>query len=112
MIGSGGREHALAWRLAQSPRVSRVYVAPGNAGTAREDGLFNADITDIAQLVKPAQDEGIETTVVGPEGPLPPGVVEAFPPTEGRLPGRSSGRHPGIPRTERRRRPCPGRSDR
>ena len=78
VIGSGGREHAIAWRLAQSPKVSRVYVAPGNAGTAREDGLYNVDITAIPDLVKFAQDEGIETTVVGPEGPLAAGVVDAF----------------------------------
>src|SRR5215467_7098907 len=78
VIGSGGREHAIAWRLAQSPRVSRVHVAPGNAGTAREDGLFNVDITDISQLVKFAKAEGIETTVVGPEGPLSLGIVDAF----------------------------------
>ena len=78
VIGSGGREHAIAWRLAQSPKVSRVYVAPGNAGTAREDGLFNVDITDTSALVKFAKDEGIETTVVGPEGPLAAGVVDAF----------------------------------
>ena len=78
VIGSGGREHAIAWRLAQSPKVSRVYVAPGNAGTAREDGLFNVNITGIPELVKFAQDEGIETTVVGPEGPLAAGVVDAF----------------------------------
>ena len=78
VIGSGGREHAIAWRLAHSPRVSRVYVAPGNAGTAREDGLFNVDITSIPELVKFAKFEGIETTVVGPEGPLAAGVVDAF----------------------------------
>src|SRR5205085_9789580 len=78
VIGSGGREHALAWRLAQSPRVSRVYVAPGNAGTAQEDGLFNVDISAIPDLVKFAQEEGIHTTVVGPEGPLAAGVVDAF----------------------------------
>jgi len=78
VIGSGGREHAIAWRLAQSPKVSRVYVAPGNAGTAREDGCFNVDITGIGDLVKFAKDEGIETTVVGPEGPLAAGVVDAF----------------------------------
>ena len=78
VIGSGGREHAMAWRLAQSPRVSRVYVAPGNAGTAREDGLFNVDVTAIPGLVKFAKDEGIEITVVGPEGPLAAGVVDAF----------------------------------
>ena len=78
VIGSGGREHAIAWRLAQSPKVSRVYVAPGNAGTAREDGLFNVDITAIPDLVKFAKDEAIHVTVVGPEGPLAAGVVDAF----------------------------------
>jgi phosphoribosylamine--glycine ligase len=78
VIGSGGREHALAWRLAQSPKVSRVYVAPGNAGTAREDGLFNVEITGIPELVRFAQDESIHATVVGPEGPLAAGVVDAF----------------------------------
>src|SRR5258708_79428 len=78
VIGSGGREHAIAWRLAQSPKVSRVYVAPGNAGTAREDGLFNVDITAIADLVEFARKEGIVATVVGPEGPLAAGVVDAF----------------------------------
>ena len=78
VIGSGGREHALAWRLAQNPRVSRVYVAPGNAGTAREDGLFNVAITAIADLVKFAQDEQIYLTVVGPEAPLAAGVVDTF----------------------------------
>jgi len=78
VIGSGGREHALAWRLVQSPRVSRVYVAPGNAGTAREDGLFNVEKTSIPDLVRFAQDEGIHATVVGPEGPLAAGMVDAF----------------------------------
>jgi len=78
VIGSGGREHAIAWRLAQSPKVSRVYVAPGNAGTALEDGLFNADITAIPDLIKFARKERIHATVVGPEGPLAAGVVDAF----------------------------------
>jgi phosphoribosylamine--glycine ligase len=78
VIGSGGREHAIAWRLAQSPKVSRVYVAPGNAGTAREDGLFNAGIEAIPELVKFAKREAIHATVVGPEGPLAAGVVDAF----------------------------------
>jgi phosphoribosylamine--glycine ligase len=55
VIGGGGREHAIAWRLAQSPRIGRVYVAPGNAGTAREDGLFNVPITDIGELVQLAR---------------------------------------------------------
>ena len=78
VIGSGGREHAMAWRLAQSPRVSRVYVAPGNAGTAREDGLFNVELTDIAKLVAFARAEAVHATVVGPEGPLAAGIVDAF----------------------------------
>ena len=69
VIGSGGREHAIAWRLAQSPRVSRVYVAPGNAGTAMEDGLLNVDITSIPELVEFAKDSGVHATIVGPEGP-------------------------------------------
>ncbi len=78
VIGGGGREHALAWRLAQSPRVARVYVAPGNAGTAREDGLFNVPFSSIPDLVEFAQRESIALTVVGPEAPLSEGVVDAF----------------------------------
>ena len=78
VIGSGGREHALAWRLAQSPRVSRVFVAPGNAGTAREDGLHNLDLNGIPELVRFAKADAIHATVVGPEGPLAAGVVDAF----------------------------------
>jgi phosphoribosylamine--glycine ligase len=80
VIGSGGHEHALAWKLKQSPRVGEVIVAPGNAGTAREPGVRNVAIavTDIAGLVKLAQDEGVELTVVGPEVPLVAGVVDAF----------------------------------
>ena len=78
VIGSGGREHALAWRLAQSPKVSRVFVAPGNAGTATEDGLYNLDLAAIPELVKFAKADGIHATVVGPEGPLADGVVDAF----------------------------------
>jgi phosphoribosylamine--glycine ligase len=78
VIGSGGREHALAWRLAQSAKVSRVYVAPGNAGTAREDGLYNVPIEKIPELVAFARREDIHATVVGPEGPLAAGVVDAF----------------------------------
>ena len=79
VIGSGGREHAIAWRLAQSPRVSRVFVAPGNAGTALEDGVANVDVQAIPDLVRYARDNGIHTTVVGPEGPLAEGVVTAWP---------------------------------
>jgi phosphoribosylamine--glycine ligase len=78
VIGSGGREHAIAWRLAQSPKVSRVYVAPGNGGTAHEDGLFNVDITSHEALVKFAREKKIHATIVGPEGPLAAGVVDAF----------------------------------
>ncbi len=78
VIGSGGREHAIAWKLAKSPKVSRVYVAPGNAGTAREDGLFNVELTAFPDLIKFARDEGIHATVVGPEGPLAAGIVDAF----------------------------------
>jgi phosphoribosylamine--glycine ligase len=78
VIGSGGREHALAWRIAQSRRVSRVYVAPGNAGTAREQGVENVALTKISQLVDFVQKNDISLTVVGPEAPLAEGVVDAF----------------------------------
>lgn len=78
VIGSGGREHALAWKLAQSPRATRVYVAPGNAGTALDPDMVNVPITTIAELVEFAQKEGIALTVVGPEAPLSQGVVNAF----------------------------------
>ncbi|MDP2110459.1 MAG: phosphoribosylamine--glycine ligase [Thiobacillus sp.] len=79
VIGSGGREHALAWKLAQSPRVSQVFVAPGNGGTATEDGLVNVPLTSIPSLVEfVRRDPGIAFTVVGPEAPLAAGVVDAF----------------------------------
>ena len=78
VIGSGGREHAIAWRLAQSPRVGRVYVAPGNAGTAKEDGLFNVPITAIDELAEFAKKEAVALTVVGPEAPLAAGIVDVF----------------------------------
>src|SRR3954470_16754864 len=78
VIGSGGREHALAWKLAQSPRVQKVYVAPGNAGTATEDGLENLELTNIEELVDFAKRNDIHLTVVGPEAPLSAGVVDAF----------------------------------
>ena len=78
VIGVGGREHALAWRLTQNPNVQCVYVAPGNAGTAHEDGLINVNITAIPDLLKFAQQEKIHLTVVGPEAPLAAGVVDAF----------------------------------
>ena len=78
VIGGGGREHALAWKFARSPRISKVYVAPGNAGTALEDGLANVDITDHAKLIEFAQHEQIAFTVVGPEAPLAAAVVDTF----------------------------------
>jgi len=78
VIGGGGREHALAWKLAQSPKVQRVYVAPGNGGTALDARLKNLPITDMAALRDWALDHKIELTVVGPEGPLAAGVVDDF----------------------------------
>ncbi|KHS67525.1 phosphoribosylamine--glycine ligase [Pectobacterium brasiliense] len=80
VIGNGGREHALAWKAAQSPLAKRVYVAPGNAGTALEAALTNVDIaaTDIPALVAFAQENHIDLTIVGPETPLVLGVVDAF----------------------------------
>ena len=78
MIGGGGREHALAWKLAQSPRVQGVFVAPGNAGTAREPRLKNVAITDLEALAQFAVDEKVDLTVVGPEAALAAGAVDLF----------------------------------
>jgi phosphoribosylamine--glycine ligase len=80
VIGNGGREHALAWKLAQSARVEQVLVAPGNAGTAREGKCRNVEVaaTDIEALLQLAKAEGVGLTVVGPEAPLVKGVVDAF----------------------------------
>ena len=78
VIGGGGREHAMAWKIAQSPRVSKVYVAPGNAGTALEPELTNVARTSIPELVAFALAERVALTVVGPEAPLAAGVVDAF----------------------------------
>lgn len=78
VIGGGGREHALAWKLAQADGVQQVFVAPGNAGTARDPALTNLDITDKAALRAWAQGQGIALTVVGPEAPLAAGVVDEF----------------------------------
>lgn len=80
VVGNGGREHALAWRIAASPQVSAVYVAPGNAGTAHEPGVSNLPIaaTDIEGLRAAALDLGIDLTVVGPEAPLAAGIVDTF----------------------------------
>jgi phosphoribosylamine---glycine ligase len=78
VVGSGGREHALAWKLAQSPRVTAVYVAPGNGGTARQERVHNVDITDLDALADFAEREQIAFTVVGPEAPLAAGIVNRF----------------------------------
>jgi len=78
VIGGGGREHALAWKLAQSPKVQQVYVAPGNGGTARDKNLVNVSISDVVQLREWAQANQIGLTVVGPEAPLAAGVVDEF----------------------------------
>ncbi len=78
VIGSGGREHALAWKIAQNKEVSRVYVAPGNAGTATNLDMQNVPITDINVLLAFAQKEQIQLTIVGPEAPLSQGVVDLF----------------------------------
>ncbi|MBL8475646.1 MAG: phosphoribosylamine--glycine ligase [Methyloversatilis sp.] len=78
VIGSGGREHAIAWKLSQSPRVQKVYVAPGNAGTALEPGLENLPITDFTELINFVEGENIAFTVVGPEAALAAGVVDCF----------------------------------
>jgi phosphoribosylamine---glycine ligase len=78
VIGGGGREHALAWKLKQSPRVAQVFVAPGNGGTARNADLINLAITDVKALREWAQANAIALTVVGPEAPLAAGVVDEF----------------------------------
>src|SRR6187551_3986490 len=80
IIGGGGREHALAWKCAQSPRVAEVLVAPGNAGTATEPRVRNVDVAaeDVAGLVALAKAEKVGLTIIGPEGPLVIGVVDAF----------------------------------
>jgi phosphoribosylamine---glycine ligase len=80
VIGGGGREHALAWKCAQSPRVDRVFVAPGNAGTALEPKVRNVDIAagDITALLEFAERENVDLTIVGPEAPLVAGIVDRF----------------------------------
>jgi phosphoribosylamine--glycine ligase len=78
VVGSGGREHALAWKLAQSERIQMIYVAPGNGGTERDPRLVNVDITDPAQLADFVQAEHIALTLVGPEVPLAAGIVNIF----------------------------------
>ena len=78
IVGGGGREHALAWKVAQSPRVARVFVAPGNAGTGAEPNVVNVPITSLPALVEFAKTRPIALTIVGPEAPLAAGIVDAF----------------------------------
>jgi phosphoribosylamine--glycine ligase len=78
IVGSGGREHAMAWKLAQSPKLQQVYVAPGNGGTAKDKNFVNVPITDLAMLRQWALDNGISLTLVGPEAPLAAGIVDDF----------------------------------
>ncbi len=78
VVGAGGREHALAWKLAQSPRAPRVFVAPGNAGTAREQNVTNVALSETTDLIAFARREQVAFTVVGPEAPLAAGIVDAF----------------------------------
>ncbi len=78
IIGGGGREHALAWKISQSPTVKKIYVAPGNGGTDLDKNIENIDITDIQDLISFAIKQKIDLTVVGPEAPLAVGIVDAF----------------------------------
>ena len=78
VIGGGGREHALAWKVTQNKEISRVYVAPGNAGTATNPDMMNVPITKVDELVEFAKKEQVYLTIVGPEAPLSQGVVDAF----------------------------------
>src|SRR3954451_3990667 len=78
VVGKGGREHALVWKLAQSPRVERVFCAPGNAGTAQDGANVPIETTDFERLIRFAKKEEIGLTVVGPEEPLAVGIVDVF----------------------------------
>ena len=78
VVGGGGREHAMAWKLAQSPKIQQVFVAPGNGGTAKDSQLINVPITDVKQLRQWAIEQGIGLTLVGPEAPLAAGIVDDF----------------------------------
>src|SRR6266700_3212495 len=78
VLGKGGREHALVWKLAQSPRVERVFCAPGNAGTSEDGVNLPLETDDFDKLVRFAKKEGVGLTVVGPEEPLSRGIVDHF----------------------------------
>ena len=78
LVGSGGREHAIAWKLAKSEKVSKIFVAPGNGGTAIENKCENINITDIDELVVFAKENNIDLTFIGPEDPLTKGITDKF----------------------------------
>src|SRR4051795_147700 len=78
VIGKGGREHALVWKLAQSPRVEQVFCAPGNAGTAIDGVNVPIEVNEFDKLIRFAKKENIGLTVIGPEDPLAQGIVDAF----------------------------------
>ena len=76
IIGGGGREHALAWKISQSPVVKKIYVAPGNGGTALDNNIENIDITDVQELISFSIKQKIDLVIVGPEKPLVEGIVD------------------------------------
>ena len=78
IIGSGGREHAIAWKIAQSREVKEIFIAPGNAGTEKDKIIKNIAITDIKLLINFAKDKKIDLTIIGPEVPLSKGIVDSF----------------------------------
>ena len=78
VVGGGAREHTLVWKLLQSPKVSEIYVAPGNAGTAKVAHNLDINPTDIESLAKTVQEKAIELTIVGPETPLAEGIADQF----------------------------------
>ncbi|MCK4401443.1 phosphoribosylamine--glycine ligase, partial [bacterium] len=78
VVGKGGREHALVWKIAQSPRVSKIYCAPGNAGINQKAECVPIKAENIPELIRFAQEKEIDLTVVGPEAPLTKGIVDEF----------------------------------
>ena len=84
LVGSGGREHAIAWKIKQSPKLDKLYIAPGNAGTQSLGINLNISDTDIDALLNFAKERDIDLTIVGPEAPLASGIVDVF--SEAKLP--------------------------
>ncbi|MBR2624661.1 MAG: phosphoribosylamine--glycine ligase, partial [Paludibacteraceae bacterium] len=78
LLGSGGREHAIAWKIAQSPKVEKLYIAPGNAGTTNCGENINVSISDFEGIKKAALEKGVDMVVVGPEAPLVDGIYDFF----------------------------------